>query len=64
MKEGLFYEHLYSRGLIVFCTTSNPMFAEGVVLHDPNKRKLTGKVEFLTVRDYKEFKGSILITTI
>lgn len=64
MKEGKFYRHIYYQDWVVLCTVSNPYFAEGITLHNPDERKLSGEVEFFNCANFEEFQGSILITTI
>lgn len=64
MKEGKFYEHIHYKGWVVLCVTPNPIFFEGIAFHDPDTRKLTGEVEFFNTINFKEYQGSILITTI
>lgn len=64
MKEGKFYRHKFYKDWIVLCTETNPIFAEGITLHDPDNRKLEGQVEFFNANNFEEFHGSILITTI
>lgn len=64
MKEGQFYQHKIYKEWVVVCITPNPFFFEGIALHDPDKRRLSGEVEFFNTTNFEEFKGSILITTI
>ncbi len=64
MKQGQFYEHIHIKGWVVLCIKSNPIFFEGITLHDPDSRTLYGKVEFCNTNNFKEYKGSILITTL
>lgn len=64
MKEGKFYEHIHYKGWVVLCVEPNPIFFTGVTMHNPDKRKLNGEVGFYATQEYKEYHGSILITTI